>query len=185
MTSRPHPERRRRVRRAGRRLQSDGHQGHALFRSSIRSPHSRPTQDAGRALPEHVIGVRRRSARGHGRRITTIICTERPSNDRRLRGHLLLSCALLNRRDHAHHRCLLFSAGPRSQPLDHYRSGYLMEVGDALCRGKDRAGIAFMALASTTLAQDPDSTVLARRTRHLLRQGDSTFRCGVPTRNGR
>ena len=63
--------------------------------------------------------------------------------------------ALLNRRDQAHNRCLLFSQSS-SQPVV-TTAWVLMEVGDALRQGQHR--IAFMTLVQD-LIEDPDSTIL-------------------------
>jgi len=63
--------------------------------------------------------------------------------------------ALVNRKDKAHRRCVAFS-----QTSDHpvvTTTWVLLELGDALRRGRDRA--AFSALLAD-IANDPDTTVL-------------------------
>jgi predicted nucleic acid-binding protein len=63
--------------------------------------------------------------------------------------------ALLNRRDQAHKQCLTYSQSSIQPVMT--TDWVLMEVGDALRHGPDRA--AFMALLQD-LEDDPDSTVV-------------------------
>ena len=64
--------------------------------------------------------------------------------------------ALVNQRDKAHRRCVAFSQAS-DQPVS-TTTWILLELGDALRRGRDRA--AFSALLGD-LAKDPETTVIA------------------------
>jgi uncharacterized protein len=63
--------------------------------------------------------------------------------------------ALINRKDNAHERCVAFSQASDRPVIT--TAWILLEVGDALRRGRDRE--VFSALL-TDLADDPDTTVI-------------------------